>query len=252
MPEPEHGWSYAAAVSSCSTPHAARIADRGKESLAIAADLREPEEVQRVVETTLERFGAVDAVVNNAGGQFVAPAEEITVKGWRAVHRLGVEAAWSLTREVALRSMIPRRRGVVIFIGFSPRHENPGMVHASAAHAAMENLAGGLACEWSRYGIRAVCVDPGNIRTEGLESYGAEQVAEWERAVPLGRLGTPSEVATLIAFLISPGASYITGTTIVIDGGIDAWGLGGYPPLPDAVDDSSDASARSESSTRRT
>ena len=226
------------------------IAGLGHECLAVGADLREPEEVARVVDVAMERFGALDAVVNNAGGQFTAAAEDISVSGWRAVHRLGVEAAWSLTSQVARRSMIPRRRGVVAFIGFSPRRGIPGMVHASAARAAVENLAGGLACEWSKYGIRAVCVDPGNIRTEGLESYGPEMVAEWERAVPLGRLGTPEEVATLIAFLVSPGASYITGTTIVIDGGADAWGLGGYPPPADVAGDP-DAPAGPDPSTSR-
>jgi len=202
----------------------------GHECLTVAADIREPDEASGIVAAALEHFGSVDVVVNNAGGQFVAPAEDITVTGWRAVHRLAVEAAWSLTREAALRSMIPRRHGVIVFIGFSPRRGIPGMVHASSARAAVENLAGGLACEWSKYGIRAVCVDPGNIRTEGLDSYGAELVSEWERSVPLGRLGTAEDVATLVAFLVSPGAGYITGTTIVIDGGVDAWGLGGYPP----------------------
>jgi len=229
-----------------------QIAGLGCECLAVAADLREPEDVTRVVDAAIERFGAVDAVVNNAGGQFSAAAEEISVAGWRAVHRLGVEAAWSLTRETATRSMIPRRRGVVVFIGFSPRRGIPGMLHASAARAAMENLASGLACEWSRYGIRAVCVDPGNIRTEGLESYGDEQVAEWERSVPLGRLGSPEDVAMLIAFLVSPGASYITGTTIVIDGGVDAWGLGGYPPPPDPEASPRDETHESDDSGRRT
>jgi citronellol/citronellal dehydrogenase len=173
--------------------------------------------------------------VNNAGGQFTAPAEEISVNGWRAVHRLSVEAAWSLTREAAVRSMIPRRRGVVVFVAFSPRRGMPGMVHASAARAAVENLAGGRAGEWSRYGIRAVCVAPGNIATEGLDNYGADQVASWERAVPLGRLGTAEEVGEVIGWLVSPGAAYITGTTILVDGGVDAWGLAEPPPLPDQL-----------------
>jgi citronellol/citronellal dehydrogenase len=200
------------------------------ECLAIPADIREPDQVERVVEAALGRFGAVDVLVNNAGGQFAAPAEEISLKGWRAVHRLAVDAAWEVTRVVAERSMIPNRRGLVVFVGFSPRRGIPGMVHASAARAALENLAGGLSADWSQYGIRAVCVSPGNILTEGLEGYGADKVAEWERAVPLGRLGRPEEVAALIAFLASSGGGYITGTTIVVDGGLDAWGLAHEPP----------------------
>lgn len=201
----------------------------GAECLVLPVDVREPEQVERLVEAALERFGTIDVLVNNAGGQFLAPAEEISARGWRAVHRPAVDAAWGMTRLVAVRSMIPNRRGLVVFLGFSPRRGIPGLAHASTARAALENLAGALATEWSRYGIRAVCVAPGNILTEGLESYGADRLAEWERAVPLGRLGQPEEVAAVIAFLASAGGAYVTGTTIVVDGGVDAWGLA-YPP----------------------
>jgi citronellol/citronellal dehydrogenase len=193
-------------------------------------DVREPERVSALVDAALERFGRVDVLVNNAGGQFAAAAEAISPKGWRAVHRLNVDAVWDLTRTVAERSMIPNRSGLVVFVGFSPRRGVPFMVHASAARAALENLAGGLAIEWSRYGIRAVCVACGAIDTEGLRGYGREWVEEAERTVPLGRLGAPAEVSSTIAFLATPAAAYITGTTIVIDGGADAWGLATPPP----------------------
>jgi citronellol/citronellal dehydrogenase len=119
-----------------------------------------------------------------------------------------------------------------VFVGFSPRRGIPGMVHAASARSAVETLAAGLALEWSRYGIRTLCVAPGTILTEGLEGYGAEQVAAWERSIPLGRLGTPEEVAQAIAFLASAGASYLTGTTVVVDGAADAWGQGEPPPRP--------------------
>lgn len=208
----------------------AELEAAGADCLAVQADIREPEQVEALVERTLERFGRVDVLVNNAGGQFLAPAEEISLKGWRAVHRLALDAAWDLTRAVATRSMIPNREGVVIFVGFSPRRGIPQMAHASAARAALENLAASLSNEWSRYGIRSVCVALGTILTEGLEGYGTEQIASWERSVPLGRLGTPEDAARTIAFLASPKASYITGTTVVVDGGADAWGLAESPP----------------------
>jgi citronellol/citronellal dehydrogenase len=203
------------------------------ECLAVPTDIRETAEAEALIERTLDRFGRIDVLVNNAGGQFVAPAEEISAKGWRAVHRLAVDAAWELTRLAATRSMIPNRGGLVVFVGFSPRRGIPGMTHASAARAALENLASSLSNEWSRYGIRTVCVSPGNILTEGLEGYGADQVAEWEREVPLGRLGRPEEVAAVIAFLASPGGAYVTGSTILVDGGLDAWGLASAPPPPE-------------------
>jgi NAD(P)-dependent dehydrogenase (short-subunit alcohol dehydrogenase family) len=193
----------------------------GDDCLAVRADIREPEEVENLVERTMERFERIDILVNNAGGQFLAPAEEISLKGWRAVHRLAVDAAWDLTRTVATRSMIPNREGVVVFISFSPRRGMADFAHAAAARAALENLTGSLALEWSKHGIRAVCVALGSIGTEALDGYGTERVADWEQEVPLGRLGTPEEAAALIAFLVSPGGGYVTGTTVVMDGGLD-------------------------------
>ena len=208
----------------------AELEAAGARCLASPCDVREPDQVAALLDATLERFGAIDVVVNNAGGQFTAPAEEITAKGWRAVHRLTVDAAWEVTRAVATRSMIPRRSGLVVFIGFSPRRGIPGFAHASAARAALENLAGGLAMEWSRHGIRAVCVVPGNIDTPALTTYGALELETARRQVPLGRLGAPEEVAAVIAFLASDGGAYVNGTSVIVDGGLDAWGPAEPPP----------------------
>ena len=205
----------------------------GGECLAVPTDVREPDQVAAMLDAVIGRFERVDVLVNNAGGQFAASPEDISPKGWRAVHRLNVDAVWDLTRSTAQRSMIPKRSGLVVFIGFSPRRGMPFMVHSAAARAALENLAGGLAIEWSRYGIRAVCVACGAIDTDGFRAYGRDWIDEATRTVPLGRLGTPEEVASVIAFLASPGGRYITGTTIVVDGGVDAWGLGLAPPPPD-------------------
>jgi citronellol/citronellal dehydrogenase len=215
-----------------------RVADEvqalGAEALAVAADLREDGSAPRVVAAALERFGHVDVLVNNAGGQFSAAAEDISDNGWRAVQRVTVDAVWSLTREVATRSMIPGGGGLVVFVGFSPLRGIPGFAHASAGRAAVANLAGGLALEWSRHRIRSVCVAPGTILTEGLEDYGPEAIEGWRRAVPLGRLGRPEEVGALVAFLASAGGAYVSGTTIVVDGGVDAWGLAEPPPPVEA------------------
>jgi citronellol/citronellal dehydrogenase len=209
---------------------AAAIARLDGDVLVVAADIRDPDEVRRVVNAALSRFGHIDVLVNNAGGQFTAPAEEITDNGWRAVHRLAVDAAWTVTREVATRSMILRRDGLIVFIGFSPLRGVPGFAHAASARAAVANLASGLALEWSRHGIRSVCLAVGTVASEGLEQYGEAEVERWRRSIPLGRIGTPDEVGGVIAFLASPAGAYITGTTIVIDGGADAWGLAEPPP----------------------
>ena len=211
----------------------AELDDAGTEVLAVpGTDVREPEQVTELVDVVLERFGRIDVLVNNAGGQFVSAPESISTKGWRAVHRLNVDAVWDLTRTVAERSMIPGGGGLVVFIGFSPRRGIPLMVHASAARAALENLAGGLAIEWSRHRIRAVCVATGAIDTDAFRKYGDAFVEEATRTAPLGRIASPEEVASVIAFLSTSGGAYITGTTIVVDGGNDAWGLGFPPPQP--------------------
>ncbi len=208
----------------------AELEQAGAECFSLPCDIREPDQVKELIDAALDRYEAVDVLVNNAGGQFEAPAEEISLKGWRAVHRLAVDAAWDLTQQLATRSMIPRESGLIVFNGFSPRRGIPGFAHATAARAALENLAAGLAVEWSRYGIRAVCVSIGSIETEGLEGYGPDSLENARKQVPLGRLGLPEEVGEVIAFLATPGGAYITGTTIVVDGGVDAWGLGEPPP----------------------
>ena len=209
----------------------AELEAAGRPVLARSCDVREPEQVEAFLDEVGERFGAVDVLVNNAGGQFAAPAEDIALKGFRAVHRLNVDAPWDLTHRVANRWMIPSRRGVVIFIGFSPRRGIPTVTHSSTARAALENMASGLSNEWSKFGIRAICVSAGLIRTEGMMQYGGEAaLAEYEAMVPARRAGSAEEVGATIAFLTSPGAAYITGTTVVVDGGADAWGIGAEPP----------------------
>jgi citronellol/citronellal dehydrogenase len=212
----------------------AELEAAGRDVLAMPCDVREPDQVEGFLDAVGERFGDVDVLVNNAGGQFAAPLESITVKGLRAVHRLNVDAPWNLTQRVAERWMIPQRRGFVCFIGFSPRRGVPLMAHSSAARAALENMASTIAIEWSKYGIRGVCVAAGLIRTEGMLAYGGEAlVDEHATTVPMGRAGRPEEVAAAIAFLASEGAAYVTGTTLVVDGGADAWGIGAAPPPPE-------------------
>lgn len=199
--------------------------------LASACDVREPDQVAAFLDAVDRRFGRVDVLIHCAGGQFAAPLEDISLKGLRAVHRLNVDAVWDLTLRVASRWMIPQRGGFVAFVGFSPRRGIPMMVHSSMARSALETLAAGIAQEWSRYGIRAVCVAAGLVQTEGVLQYGGQELVDTFAAqVPMQRAGRAEEVAATLAFLASAGGGYVTGTTVVVDGGADAWGLGTAPP----------------------
>ena len=136
----------------------------------------------------MSQFGRIDCLVNNAGGQFTAAAEDITPGGWRAVRRLNLDAPWFLTQAVAKRWMIPNRAGRVISVVLCPERGIAGMAHSSAARAGMGALTRTLAMEWGRHGIALNCVAPGWIDTEGVRGYGLD-LDEVAAQVPMKRLG---------------------------------------------------------------
>ena len=146
---------------------------------AQACDIREEDQVEALVDGVLERHGQIDLLVNNAGGQYLTPAEDITPKGFRTVIRLNVEGTWLMTHAVATRAMIPDSRGgKIVNVTLSPHHGLPGMAHSSAARAAVENLTRVLSIEWARFGIRLTAVAPGTIATETMMTKYPKQVVE--------------------------------------------------------------------------
>src|SRR5919206_4685093 len=130
---------------------------------AIVCDIREEDQVERMVDQVLERHGRVDTLVNNAGGQYMTPAEDITSKGWDTVVRLNLRGTWLVTHAVASRSMIPAGSGKVINVTLSPHNGLPGMAHSSAARAAVENLTRVLSIEWSRFQIKLNAIAAGQF-----------------------------------------------------------------------------------------
>lgn len=188
--------------------------------LTVACDVREPENVDALLDEVLAKHEYIDLLLNNAGGQFVAPAESISYNGFRAVTRLNLDATWYVTTQVASRSMIERGYGKIVSITMTPRRGIPGMSHSSAARAGVESLTRMLAVEWGKYGIRLAAIAPGIVHTEAWERYGLDPV-KMGAAMPVGRLQTADDVAGLAGFLLSPGGDYITGATIVADGGFE-------------------------------
>lgn len=197
---------------------------------ARVCDIREEGQVTSFVDEVLERHGRIDTLVNNAGGQYMSPAEDITAKGFETVVRLNLIGTWLMTHAVASKAMIPAENGKVISVTLSPHHGLPGMAHSSAARAAVENLMRVLSIEWARFNIRTTAIASGHFRTDALKKYPEPVQAGVARTVPLQRLGEAEEQAWLVAYLASPAGDYYSGAVITIDGARDNW-LGPWPPV---------------------
>jgi citronellol/citronellal dehydrogenase len=193
-------------------------------------DIRDAEAVDGFMDGVIERHDRIDVLVNNAGGQFLSPAEAITPKGFRTVIELNVQGTWQMTHAAATKAFIPQAEGKVISITVSPHMGFPGMVHTGAARAAVENMTRTLSVEWARFGTRLVAVAIGQFDTETLRTkYPKEIVENVAGTVPLGRLGTEEEMAWLMAYLASPAGDFFSGCVITLDGARDNW-FGSWPP----------------------
>lgn len=197
------------------------------------ADIRDPDSVGAMVTAVLERFGEIDVLINNAGGQFPSPAEHISPRGFEAVVRNNLLGTWNVTHAVATRAMIPAKRGRIVNVIAQMARGFPGMIHTGAARAGVDNVTKTLAVEWAQHGIRVNAVAPGVIKTSGTAQYPPELLDVARRATPLKRLGSAEEVSHLIAYLASRYADFITGQTLYIDGGMSLWG--DQWPIPDDV-----------------
>jgi NAD(P)-dependent dehydrogenase (short-subunit alcohol dehydrogenase family) len=195
----------------------------GGQAHAQPTDVREPEAVDALVAAAVERFGRVDVLVNNAAGNFVVKAEDLSPNGWRAVVGIVLDGSFLCSR-AAGRQMFEQGDGGAILsvIASYAWTGGPGTAHSAAAKAGILALTRTLAVEWAEHGIRVNCICPGPTDTEGAGQ--ALWPTEEDRArvaatVPAGRLASPEEIAVWAAALCSPYADYITGENLTIDGG---------------------------------
>ncbi len=208
-------------------PLAKAAEDLGKAGVDVfttTCDIRDPEQVKAMVDAVKQRFGRIDVLVNNAGGQFPSAAESLSPKGFEAVVRNNLLGTFNVTQAVATLAMIPQKRGRIVNIIAQIARGFPGMVHTGAARAGVENMTKTLAVEWAMHGIRVNAVAPGIIKTTGTDQYPPEMLQQAARQAPLRRLGTANEVAHLIVYLASKQADFITGQSLYIDGGQSLWG----------------------------
>jgi len=204
----------------------------GREVLALPCDIRDREAVKAAYERLLAWRGRLDVLVNNGGGQFFAPAETISDKGWDAVVSTNLTGTWNMTRG-AYHAWMGKNGGSILNITMLTHRTFPGMTHSVAARAGVEGMTRNLAVEWASRGIRVNCVAPGLIASSGVHNYpnGVNLFREMQRHIPMKRAGRVEDVAWMVAYLASPAGAYITGQTFTIDGGKELWG--DWWPIPD-------------------
>lgn len=192
--------------------------------LPIVADVRDVEAVQAMVDQTVAEFGRIDHLVNNAAGNFVCAAEDLSPNGWKTVIDIVLNGSFYCSRAVGKHMIDNGIKGSILnMIATYAWDAGPGTIHSASAKAGVLSMTRTLAVEWGRkYGIRVNALAPGPIERTGgaMKLWGNEEAAQRTLdAVPLGRLGTPEEVAEIAAFLLSDKAAYINGECLTMDGG---------------------------------
>ena len=185
-----------------------------------ACDIRNEEALKSTVAAIVIAHGRIDALVNNAGGQYIAPLESISAKGWDAVVATNLTGGFLMARECYLQSM-QAHGGSIVNIVADIWGSMPGMGHSGAARAGMVSFTETAALEWAKSGVRVNAVAPGYIASSGMDHYPPEagpMLREMRETVPLGRFGNEAETSAAIAFLLSPAASFISGTVLRVDG----------------------------------
>ena len=210
----------------------AEITGDGGEASYHSCDIRDEEAVKAMITAVLAERGRIHHLVNNAGGQFPAPLSMINQKGFEAVVRNNLVGGFLIAREVFNQCM-SKHGGSIVNMLADMWGGMPGMGHSGAARAGMDNFTKTAAYEWGHAGVRVNAVAPGWIASSGMDTYPESMktmIRNLKNHVPLQRIGTESEVASAIIFLLTPGANFISGNTVRIDGaasqGSRAWSLG--------------------------
>ncbi len=191
----------------------------GREIGTSAMTIRDPEAVRRLIEATLDRFGGLHTVVNNAGGQFPQAAIDFSVKGWLAVIDTNLNGTWYMMQAAAQHWRKLSQPGNIVSIVANVWRGMPQVAHTCAARAGVIYLSKTVSTEWAPLGIRVNCVSPGSIDTEGLNAYERRDAEQFRYSNPMRQLGDVMDIAQAVVYLSAPTGKFITGEVLVVDGG---------------------------------
>jgi NAD(P)-dependent dehydrogenase (short-subunit alcohol dehydrogenase family) len=196
----------------------------GGKVLPIQMDVRDPEKVQLMVDESVKTFGRIDHLINNAAGNFICPAEDLSINGWNAVIDIVLNGTWYCSQAVGKHWINTQTKGSILnIVATYAWGAAAGVIHSACAKSGVLTMTRTLAVEWGeKYGIRANAIAPGPIENTGGADklFGSNEALQRTiESVPLGRVGRPEEIAHLAAFLLSPNADYINGDCITMDGG---------------------------------
>ncbi|MBP6615224.1 SDR family oxidoreductase [Aquabacterium sp.] len=218
---------------------AAEIREDGGQVDTAAFDIRDEEQVKAAVARIVSTHGRIHGLVNNAGGQFPAPMEMISKRGFEAVVANNLTGGFLMAREVFNQSLSKHGGGAIVNMAADMWNGMAGMAHSGAARAGMVNLTKTAAFEWARSHVRVNAVAPGWVASSGMDSYGpamAPMILSLKDNLPMRRLGLEAEISSVICFLLSPGAAFVTGVTVAIDGGAGVnnpvWPKAPHEPAP--------------------
>jgi NAD(P)-dependent dehydrogenase (short-subunit alcohol dehydrogenase family) len=205
----------------------------GREIGAHAMTIREPEQVEALIAKTWERFGRLDVLVNNAGGQFPQAALDFSVKGWLAVVDTNLNGTWYMMQSAARRWRDARQPGCIVNIVAVVDRGMPQVAHTCAARAGVIYLSKTLSVEWAPLGVRVNCVAPGSVATDGFNVYPRDAAETFVYSNPMKRLGDAFDIAHAVVYLSAPSGKFITGEVLTVDGGRQNWGEDWPGGIPD-------------------
>ncbi len=205
----------------------------GKKIATCAMTIRDPERVDALIAQTWERFGRLDVLVNNGGGQFPQAAIDFTVKGWLAVIDTNLNGTWYMMQSAAKCWREQGRPGSIVNIVANVQRGMPQVAHTCAARAGVIYLSKTLSTEWAPLGIRVNCVSPGSVATDGFNVYPNGAAEQFQYSNPMKRVGDAFDVANAVVYLAAASGKFITGEVLTVDGGNQQWGDVWPAGLPD-------------------